>query len=133
MGYSAVIDWDFLIRFSAIWLRFSTHWREPAISLAIWWLSRIYSLSQKSLDKMTIGDALYFEVGSHYLIFWASISPKWCWNSGSKLDESTSTSYWGWGWGGRQEDYMLAEVQNIPRCLTRIVAQVNRGHCLVGD
>jgi len=30
------------------------------------------------------------------------------------LDESTSTLCWGWGWGGRQEGYMMAEVQNIP-------------------
>ena len=45
------------------------------------------------------------------------LSPKICWNSGSTLDESTSTLCWGWGGRGGQKD----QVQSVPRLLNRLV------------
>ena len=49
------------------------------------------------------------------------LSPKICWNSGSTLDESTSTLCWGRGGGGGKKYHMLGKVFSVPRALTRIV------------
>ena len=70
----------------------------------------------------------YDEVGSHYLIRQSSSPPrpppppppkkKQCWNSGSTLNESTSTSTStlprGWQGGGEQKDHLLVKVQSGP-------------------
>ena len=52
-----------------------------------------------------------FEVGSHSLVNLPKGPPqekeKLCWNSGSTLDESTSTLFWGLGAVGGQNDNIL--------------------------
>ena len=82
-----------------------------------------YNHGQKSLGHLTKCQLVmyYFEVGSPN-----PLPPKQCWNSGSSLDESTSTLCWGWGGGERGEgegEGRWKERPNVGKSVSRLLDQ----------
>ena len=83
----------------------------------------IYNPGQKSTKWQLVTH--YFEVGSHYLNYWAPLSPKQCWNSGSTLDESMSSLCWMWGGGGGQKDHYVGKSAKFPKTFDQDYSPLN--------